>query len=226
VFLFVPFRCESPFLVFFVVCFFCVADSCDGLGVLPAYFLWRVSFSDRQMVLVVAIAVVASLLVSESVLRLFGSMGGFVGDKIAQYLDMGGDPTLTAGGGDLTLRAGLIRGFSHRALVFVVSLWALRRVRREDRTLNAIYNIYMFSIVLYLLTAPFSLVLARVANYYDYFLVLVIPAIVRSLAVRSDRVIVFLILAGYLLVRFQGAYDSRPEFFAPYKSIFNKEKVI
>jgi hypothetical protein len=170
------------------------------------------------------LSVVVSLLLSESVLRMFGSVGGFVGDKIAQYLEMGSDPSLT--GGDRTLREGLIRGFSHRAFIFVVSLWALHRTRRDDRMLNAIFNIYLFSIVLYALTAPFSLVLARVANYYDYFLMLVIPAMVRSLAVRSNRVIVFLVLAGYLLVRFQGVYDSRPEFFAPYKSVFNKEKVI
>jgi hypothetical protein len=192
----------------------------------PAYFLYRMVLTDRRVIVLVVVSIAVSLVLSEAVLRLLGSVGGFVGDKIALYLDLGDDPTLTAGGGDLTLRQGLIRGFLHRAFILVVSLWALGRTRGEDRRLNGIYNLYLFSIVLYLLTAPFSLVIARVANYYDYFLMLVIPAMVTGLKIRSNRVVVFVAVALYLFVRFQGAYNSRPEFFAPYRSVFNKERVI
>lgn len=195
---------------------------------LLAYPLYKWRFSTPQLIWSLVVAILFSVLLSRVMLSLFGSMGGFVGDKIANYLGATED-----GSGSMKLPtfADLASGLASRIFVVVSVLFFLGKARLQDAQLNGIINLYLFGILLYSFTAPISLALVRIVNYYDFFIILLLPYIFYVPKRLLNRFLLALIFSLYLFTRFmslnnQYAGEGYASPFSPYKSIFNKQEQV
>lgn len=195
---------------------------------LLAYPLYKWRFSTSRLIWVLFVSIVLSLLLSRVMLTLFGSMSGFVGDKIAHYL---GATETGTGSMKLPTLASLAAGLVSRAFVVVSILVFLGKSRLQDERLNGIINFYLFGVVLYSFTAPVSVGLVRIVNYYDFFMILLLPYILYTPQRLLNRFLLTIVFSLYLLARFvslhnqYGQYGS-PSPFTPYKSVFNKGKPV
>ena len=195
---------------------------------LLAYPIYKWRFSTMQLCCTLVGTILISVLLSQLILTLFGSMGGFVGGKIAHYLQTTEEgigsmrlPTL----GDLTM------GLLSRFFIICSTLFFLGRVRLNDVKVNGIVNIYLFGIILYSFTAPISLALVRIVNYYDFFIILLIPYILHRSRLPFNRFTMTLIFSVYLFTRFvslnnQYAGTGQGSPFSPYKSVFDKKEQV
>lgn len=200
----------------------------SALIFLLAYPLYKWRFSTSQLIWGLALSILLSLLLSRVMLSLFGSMGGFVGDKIANYL---GATEGGSGSMKLPTLADLAFGLLSRVFMVVAVLFFLGKSRFQDVRLNGIVNFYLFGIVLYSFTAPVSLALVRIVNYYDFFMILLVPYILAVPRRLLNRFLLALIFSLYLFTRFmslnnQYSGDGYASPFSPYKSIFDKQEQV
>ncbi|MCC8062197.1 MAG: EpsG family protein [Rikenellaceae bacterium] len=200
----------------------------SALIFLLAYPLYKWRFSTPQLIWSLALSILLSLLLSRVMLTLFGSMGGFVGDKIANYL---GATEGGSGSMKLPTLADLAFGLLSRVFMVVSVLFFLGKSRLKDVRLNGIVNFYLFGIVLYSFTAPISLALVRIVNYYDFFMILLLPYILYVPGRLLNRFLLALIFSLYLFTRFmslnnQYSGEGYASPFSPYKSIFDKQEQV
>lgn len=187
-----------------------------------AYPLYTWFLSVKKMIILLCVSLVFSLLLMKVILLLLGSLGGFVAAKINTYLELGSDPGATgAASGSLLFM--VMKGFVQRSFIFVLICLLLNKQRVKDNVLNGMINFYVFSIVLFACFAPLSIVLARIVNYYEYYVILIVPALVKVPKLRFNRFVVYVLLVFYLYIRFLSGYNQYPKVFAPYRSIFNQE---
>ena len=97
--------------------------------------------------------------------------------------------------------------------------------RLKDTYVNGMLNLYVMNFILFMMMAPITVTLTRFAMYYDVLVVFVIPILYDYLKLRTNRLILSLIITAYLIYRFfYGALNGvYADLFVPYNTIFTKE---
>lgn len=219
---------KRQFMKFCLCVLFAIQFHITSIIFLIAYPLYKMKFSMKTLIWILLICFLSSIVASRVLLSLFGDMGGFVGAKLSHYLQASED-----GGGSMKLPtfASLFAGILSRVFVVSATLLLIGKRRLQSEQLNGIVNFYLFGIVIYCFTAPISIGLVRLVNYYDFFIILLIPHIIYTPKRLLNRFVISIIFYVYLFSRFislnnqYGTYGD-PSPFTPYKSIFNKTEYV
>jgi hypothetical protein len=185
----------------------------------PIYYL-RLS---RKSLFVLFICFIGSIFFIEPLLIYFSnSFDSIVSFKIARYIALAEDPAKTGANDGVTLIDLLIKGMISRFVILIAILGLLNTLRMNNKLLNGISNFYIFGCFCYFSLAPLGIAFARVVNYYEIFIILIIPYLFRTLTSKRIKLLMLIFVISYCSIRFISGYNRHPTLYSPYKSIFYK----
>lgn len=186
---------------------------------LPAYYVYSMRISTKQMIMVVGVVFFVSLIalnVLRDYLQTVSSVFGAVfEDKTETYLDRG---DATAEDYGVSLERSLIQGVINNGFFLLLFAYALKK--KDSSFMKGLFNIYAVSIMLLFITLPFSLTLARVYNSYNLVSILLIGHAFSCFG-KKNVSFYYLLFFFYICVRFsmQTFFGGYSYCFVPFKSI-------
>ncbi len=189
----------------------------SALIFLPAYWLFHRYISGKQIIVLLLLTIGVSyfsIYVIQSILPFLEN--GMIGMKIGKYMEVADSHT---GGSAYTKTSMLIRGIINRGFLILI-IFLLNKYRKTDKLLNGWSNMAIWAFVLFSLTLPISVPLARVTMYYDLLQMFLIPCLFRLKVTRESKYLIYFVLTMYLFIRFKGVVFNYEELYIPYKSIF------
>jgi hypothetical protein len=190
---------------------------------LPAWWIYRRQIATSHFVVAIVAGVVFALVISRALLGFMSGLPGFVGVKLAYYLDAGVADFEGFGQSFLRVLAG---GVVNRGGLLLLALLIAGRERTGNPQVNGVINLYAFNFVLFIMMAPIAVSLTRLAGYYEMTVVFLIPMLYDHLQRVNNRRIVAAALTVYLGWRlFSGALGGTyGDLYVPYNTIFTKER--
>ena len=185
---------------------------------LPAYFIYSLRLSTKQIFIIVGIFFVVSLaavnVLKDYLLSISYLIGDVFEDKAEAYMDRG-DETFGYG---VTLQRSLIQSVINN--VFFLLLFAYTLKKNNTPLIKGMFNLYAFSIVLLFTTLPLSLTLSRVYNSYNLISILLIGHTFNCFR-KKNVSFFYLLFFFYISVRFsmQTFFGGYSYCFVPFKSI-------
>lgn len=187
---------------------------------LPAYWLYYLNFTRKQIFVVLAISIVSTVIASSFLTFLADADWGVFSHKSEVYLTGGLEKSA---GSSYTPIQTLIRGGIYRLGLLLIFIRFFFEQYRKNVFLRGLVNLYLANIFLFAIFAPISSVLVRFASYYDIFQVLLFPMLLAMYKDGGRRQLILLLILIYLAFRFNSVIVAYEELYIPYKSIFNKE---
>ncbi|WP_439582735.1 EpsG family protein [Dyadobacter bucti] len=202
---------ERSLIKFVVIVLLAALIHNSAIIFLPAYWLYSFKWNTVK-VLTVIIFTLFCVLFSERLMTTFGSL--ISARKVELYLTLGMET-------DINPYSTLIKGLLGRFLFFVI-LVGFVDYKNEDRKLfSGLFNLYVFGIVIFSIFSPISLIFGRLARYYDIYQILLLP-LAYLYAKRVYKIIIFLVVSAFSLLKFATALNGAEGTFIPYKTIFSK----
>lgn len=184
-----------PFIICFVIA---LGFHYSALVFLPAYWIYNLKFSRRQLLFFLLI----SMFLSSVMMLLLQSVGDVAGVasiayRTEGYLDEGYD---YEDGSVLDPRQQIIKACFNRGLVVLIILYLFDKIRDSDSWsfYNGLFNLYFFGTILFFMSSPLHITLTRMTWYYDFVQVLIIPAIFVYTRNKYSKFVLFCIMTVYL----------------------------
>ena len=199
---------ERKFMPYFLWVTAAAAFHSSALILYPVYFLCNTVFSNKQIVVAVAISILFFILKIDVVSPLLPFFSDDL--RVAYYLD--------------TVKYSVSRPFSVTHAEFLLILTVLFSYRERIDKLkvdNAYFNIFfnlfvMYGILIFLFFGV-SIVSARLKFYFLTSFLIIIPALLGRLE-KNSRLIGYFVLVIYLLVYMATLYQKTP-YFSTYKNV-------
>lgn len=168
------------------------------------------------------ITIIASLtigtIIGKMILGYIGSLGlGIISEKITGYIELGAEDNSTT----LSTTSILIKGFINRGVILTLIFYCKYKLKYNSTFFNGLVNIYILGTILYFITLPLSISLARIAVYMDSIQAILIPYIIYNQRHLHNRILFFTIIALYYSARFYTSFISFEYEYVPFKTIFN-----
>ena len=185
---------------------------------LPAYFIYSLRLSTKQIFIIVGIFFVISFaainVLKDYLLSISYLLGDVYEDKAESYMDRG-DETFGYG---VSLQRSLIQGVINNGLFLLLFAYTLKK--ENTPFIKGLLNLYAFSIVLLFVTLPLSLTLSRVYNSYNLVSILLIGHTFNCF-MKKNVSFYYLLFFFYISVRFsmQTFFGGYSYCFVPFKSI-------
>lgn len=185
---------------------------------LPAYFIYSLRLSTKQIFIIVGIFFVISFaainVLKDYLLSISYLLGDVFEDKAESYMDRG-DETFGYG---VSLQRSLIQGVINNG--FFLLLFAYTLKKKNTPFIKGMFNLYAFSIILFFVTLPLNLTLARVYNSYNLVSILLIGHTFSCFG-KKNVSLYYLLFFAYICVRFsmQTFFGGYSYCFVPFKSI-------
>lgn len=187
----------------------------SSLIALPIYFIWHLNFRLRTLLSIIVISSLIGVIMDSVLQRIIAFVGGGIfEEKINYYLENASESF----GSQFSPRQVLIRGIVNRLLIILIPLFLLNDKRNNAR-LNALFNLSIYSYVLFVCTSPLSVALARLTIFSDMQQALLIPYLFTLKSKVSSKIIFLIILFIYFEYRFSGVIFNYKDLYIPYKSI-------
>lgn len=186
---------------------------------LIVYPFFNIVYRRRTIIILVATFVVVGLMMGKYLLNVFGSvLIDSFSHRINQYME--------AGSSDNTMAYStifvLIKGLANRCILLGFFLYYFTtELRRHNRMVNGLFNIYIIGTVLYCILLPVSISLARIAVYMDIVQVFLVSMILFAQRSIANRLLLFLLFFVYYFLRFYTYLYSYEDEFIPFKTIFS-----
>lgn len=211
-------------IFFLLLIFYGCLFHTSALLFLPAYWIFHKRIKTQTLIIILAISVPVAIALNKFLLGLMTGIPGFIGVKIANYLESGGD---FAGFGQSVYRV-IAGGLINRGGILIVALIILGKNRINNAYANGIINLYALGFILFMMTAPITVSLTRIAEYYNSMGIFIIPILFNYLQSKQSKMLCSVLFVAYLSYRFfigslHGPYG---ELYVPFNSIFTKEKVM
>lgn len=189
------------------------------LVAVPIYFLWNRYIPAKVYTLVIAGVFVVSVASSQVFANLLSSLGGiggeFVEEKLNSYMENSEE---TFGMAYSPLQA-IIRGCINRAVYFFVPLFLLNAKRKENSVMNAVFNMYFYSFVLFLAVTSLSVALGRLTVYTDMSQLFLLPFVFTLKMNRANMLVIILVMVLYFAIRFRGVVFNYEDLYIPYHCV-------
>lgn len=188
-----------------------------ALITLPFYFLCKKYIPAKYIMCAIAIVFVMAVTTSHlfsNLLFIFG--GDFFESKLSYYMDQSNE---TFGMIYSPIQV-MIRGCVNRSFYFFIPLFLLNAIRKNDYCLNAFFNMYLYSFILFLITVPLSVALARLTVFTDMAQIMLLPYIFTMRMNRGTVYIIVSLLIIYFFIRFNGIVMNYYDVYIPYKFCF------
>lgn len=186
------------------------------LVALPIYFLWNRRIPAKLYVLVIGVVFVISMVSSQVFADLLNSVGGpLFEEKLEEYLENSEE---TFGSAYSPMQA-LIRGCVNRSIYFFLPLLLLNKKRESGTTMNAIFNMYFYSFVIFLMVTPLSVALGRLSVYTDMAQLLLLPYVFTLRMSRANALVLVTVMLLYFFIRFRGVVFNYEDLYIPYNCV-------
>ena len=183
---------------------------------LPIYFLWNRYIPAKIFVLVIGIVFVVSVVAGQIFENLLYGIGGvFFEDRLSEYMENSEE---TFGSAYSPLQT-MIRGCINRSVYLFVPLFLLNAKRKENEVMNAIFNMYFYSFVLFLMVTPISIALGRLTMYTDMAQLFLLPFVFTLKMARKSSLIIVVVMILYFAIRFRGVIFNYEEAYIPYHCV-------
>ena len=191
---------------------------------LPAYYVYSLKLSRSFIIVGIGVCMVIGLFFSELILLQVGKLlGAAFEEKVIYNLTTGKEETL---GSAYSATIVLLKGTINRSLILIILLIWMNNERKEDALLNGFINFYIVGLLLFFMTVPLSAAMGRIASYYNIFQLFLFPYVILLGKDRKNRIILYLLVGAYFLVRLNGVVVNYEPFYIPYKSIFDIYKIV
>lgn len=161
----------------------------------------------QTYLLVIAIAVVANLMFYELFYQFVSLLPPFLKTKLEFYL-----------GVEEGLRFGLNEAVMIRLFTFILAFAYKDKIVRVFPKGALFVNIYFLALVIYIGFGFLPQMAARGAVYFHYMELIVVPMILY-VANRMARIPIFLLYAGFSLVRHITMIETHAEYYIPYTNL-------
>lgn len=183
---------------------------------LPIYFLWNRRIPAKLYVLVIGVVFVISMVSSQVFADLLNSVGGALfEERLEEYLENSEE---TFGSAYSPMQA-LIRGCVNRSIYFFLPLLLLNKKRESGTTMNAIFNMYFYSFVIFLMVTPLSVALGRLSVYTDMAQLLLLPYVFTLRMSRANALALVTVMLLYFFIRFRGVVFNYEDLYIPYNCV-------
>lgn len=185
---------------------------------LLAYPTFHRVFSIKFHILLIIIALTIGTVLGKLFLNFIGSFGlGVISSKIDGYLELGSDDNSMA----ISTTTVLIKGFINKSIILSLIFYCKCKLKYNTTFFNGLTNLYILGTILYLITLPLSISLARIAVYMDSLQVIFIPYILYQQRTLYNRVLLFALISCYFYMRFYASFISFQSEYVPFTTIFS-----
>lgn len=185
---------------------------------LMVYPIYHRYYKTRTLILLTFLFVVVGLGLSKYLLSFIGSLGlGVVSKKLESYLEMG----LEEGSTTISTTLVLVKGFINKAFLLFVYFVFLDKYRKIDKRLNGLMNVYLLGVMLYCITLPLSVSLARIAVYMDIVQIFISSYLLYVQKGLKSRALLFMLLTAYYSFRLYSSINMFKPAFIPFETIFD-----
>lgn len=178
---------------------------------IPAYWLYTFKWNTVK-VLIIVVFTLLCVIFSERIMGTFGSL--ISARKVELYLALGMET-------ESNPYSTLVKALIGRLLFFAIMVGFVNYEDEERKMFNGLFNLYVFGIVIFSIFSPISLIFGRLARYYDIYQILLLP-LAYLYAKRAYKIIIFLIVTAFSVLKFTTALNGAEGTFIPYKTIFSK----
>lgn len=183
---------------------------------LPIYFLWERHIPAKFYVLVIGIVFVMSMASSQVFANLLNGVGGALfEERLEEYLENSEE---TFGSAYSPLQA-LVRGCVNRSFYFFLPLLLLNKRRETDNVMNAMFNMYFYSFVIFLMVTPLSVALGRLTVYTDMAQLFLLPFVFTLRMNRANALAILSVMLFYFFIRFRGVVFNYEDLYIPYHCV-------
>ena len=207
---------KKNILCFFVAILLATLFHSSSLIFIPAYYIYHININIKTVI----ISLIIILILSASAIFLLEKIAFILGGRfmwvINAYIDADGE---TFGIQD-SPQIAMLKGLINRGIFVLLFIYVFLKNNKSEIFVG-LFNLYLFSIVLFLIFLPLSYALTRLSNSYEQVLIILIPISLKCFNIKSRRILIP-ILGLYLFVRFYSfsLTGSYSDLFVPYKSIF------
>lgn len=192
---------------------------------LPVYFFFYRNIKIRYYIIVLLIIIPVAVYLS----RVFdsistGIVNSIIENKINNYINKSASGETY--GIELSKSTILIRGVVKRGFIILLYFLFMRKELATNGTARGLFNIYFFGTCLYILLTPLSEQLSRVCLYFDITDIFLFPLLIYKQNIKWNKLLFFTLVIVFSSIRLHSSIELRKELFIPYKSIFNKEKIV
>lgn len=185
---------------------------------LLAYPIFYKKYSFKFYLITIIASLTIGTIIGKMILGYIGSLGlGIISEKITGYIELGAEDNSTT----LSTTSILIKGFINRGVILTLIFYCKYKLKYNSTFFNGLVNIYILGTILYFITLPLSISLARIAVYMDSIQAILIPYIIYNQRHLHNRILFFTIIALYYSARFYTSFISFEYEYVPFKTIFN-----
>lgn len=184
---------------------------------LLAYPVFHKNYSAKYYCLSIIGALAIGTLVGKLFLNIIGGLGlGIISSKINGYLELGSEDNSMA----ISTTTVLVKGFINRSFVLFLIFYCKYKLKHNSLFFNGLTNLYILGTILYFITLPLSISLARIAVYMDSLQVILIPYIIYHQRTLYNRILFFIFISSYFYLRFYSYIISFKTAYIPFITIF------
>lgn len=185
---------------------------------LLAYPVFHKNYSAKYYCLSIIGALAIGTLVGKLFLNIIGGLGlGIISSKINAYLELGSEDNSMA----ISTTTVLIKGFINRFFVLALIFYCKYKLKHNSPFFNGLTNLYVLGTILYFMTLPLSISLARIAVYMDSLQVILIPYIIYHQKTLYNRALLFILISSYFYLRLYSSIISFKTEYIPFTTIFS-----
>lgn len=187
---------------------------------IPIYFIWNKFLNLKKYILTIILFIVLGLLFKEAMIKLLFIIGGnSFADKLDFYINFNSQNSF---GSIYTPEQILFRGIINRTITLLLPIFLLNKYRSSNNTINAIFNMYLYSFIIFVVVTPLSPALGRLTVYSDIAQILIFTYLFTLKMNLANRLILGILLITYLLFRFYGVVNNYYDLYVPYNFVFFK----
>lgn len=184
---------------------------------LLAYPVFHKNYSAKYYCLSIIGALAIGTLVGKLFLNIIGGLGlGIISSKINGYLELGSEDNSMA----ISTTTVLVKGFINRSFMLFLIFYCKYKLKHNSLFFNGLTNLYILGTILYFITLPLSISLARIAVYMDSLQVILIPYIIYQQKTLYNRILFFILVSSYFYLRFYLYIISFKTAYIPFITIF------
>lgn len=209
---------ERRWWIYLIVVVIAASFHYTVLVTIPVYFLWNKHFSTKFIMVVVGGAFVLAFTSSQLLSDMFYIIGGdFFEKRLSAYMENSEE---VFGSAYSSLQI-LVRGAINRGIYLFIPLFLLNRTRKTNVFLNGMFNMYLYSFILFLCAVPLSVALGRLTVFTDMAQLFLILYLLTLKFNKGTEYIMISVLILYFLMRFNGVVNNYYDLYIPYHFCFS-----
>lgn len=187
---------------------------------LLAWPVFNLRWSITKMFFSLLIAIALSPVINALMLSLGGLFGGIIQAKLDLYLGEAAEGN-TFGAG-FSMAEIIVKGLINKVFLFTIGAYIIYLTdEKESFRVRGFMNLFWFGSIIYFLTIPISTGMARMSYAFDIFQIVLIPYLFKVVRNREARLIWFVLIGIYLLMRMMVYVINFYDYYVPFNTFLD-----